>query len=132
MRRLRGTRSPSSFLPAAPLLDAPFPPQGPSGQVPPLRWYYEALRLPAGPPARWLIAAVFHSVALASTVPLQCPGFALVGAGTLAPTSLEDLFGLPQARLYWGGDGRVSQVPGGSLCAFAVVFDPGRALAPGH
>ncbi len=108
--------------------DAPFPPQGPSGWVPLLLRYYEALRLPAARPARGF-ATVFHSVALASTVPPPVSRSSLpASAETQHPRAWRIWVGLPRAQALRGGDGRVSQVPRGSLLRVRHALRPRSSL----
>ena len=96
----------------------------PARPVPRLRRYYGALRLPAVLPGR-----------------LRCPS--PVGDRPVRLCSLRSarrrpaawsfavgqLHGHPLLRI---GNGRVSQVPGESSCAYALLSDPGGTGAPGH
>ena len=83
----------------------PFPPQGPFGMVPLARRYYETLRLPTA----HFAALCFLRLA----IPSLRPSFVPDGPGHEAVDHLE-LVSRVSGR-HFDGDGRVSQVPGGTL-----------------
>src|ERR1700693_4931464 len=98
------------------------PSTGSLGLVPPLLRYYQALRLPAALPRRFVaFAPRYRRCAL---------GFAPAGArrSTHRPGVVT---GLPTTGSFDGND-RTSQAPGGPLYERALLSDPGGTSALGH
>jgi len=108
--------SPSSFPPAVPCADAPFPPQGPVGSVPLLPRYYEAFRLPDDPPARLRCLRRRGTTATRLSLPWRS------GAH---PPRARVVHRLPQPATRRGVV-RASQVPGEPSCGRALLSDPGE------
>jgi hypothetical protein len=105
--------------------EPPFPPPGPSGSVPRLPRYYEGSLTPRHPS---------HRARFPSPGGTACAAARFAPADCGRPRPRAWIFGHPESSpaCFFGGDGRASQVPGGTLWTYAVLFDPGRALAPGH
>src|ERR1700694_4841820 len=98
------------------------PSTGSLGLVPPLLRYYQALRLPAALPRRFVaFAPRYRRCALGFA--LRAQGAALTGQGLFT--------GLPTTGSFDGND-RTSQVPGGPLYERALLSDPGGTSALGH
>ncbi len=121
LRRCWGSMSPSSFPPAVPCSDAPFPPQGPVGSVPLLPRYYEAFRLPDDPPARLRCLRRRGTTATRLSLPWRS------GAH---PPRARVVHRLPQPATRRGVV-RASQVPGEPSCGRALLSDPGETPGPG-
>jgi hypothetical protein len=104
-------------------LHPPSPSQGPPGRVPLLLWYYEGVRLPV-PLSPRLVAFAwrYHGLRLSfrclrSRTPNR-------GPGVQHPVPIPEI--MPMEA------GRASQVPEESLCAYALLSDPGRTDSTGH
>jgi len=95
-----------------------------AGYVPRLHHYYEVLRLPAAHPA--LLRC------LRSAVPSPRRSFAPTGPGAIRRPGGFGCGTPSTPLLLTDGDGRISQVPGEPLCAYALALDPGRTDATGH
>jgi hypothetical protein len=101
-----------------PPLGAPFPPQGPRGTSSPGSQVLRDAPTSCRPSrlASFSFARRYQPVRLRSSLT----------SARRRPTRLE-LCGLAApARLLRTGDDRISQVPGGPLCAYALFMDPGR------
>jgi len=98
-------------------LAAPFPPPGPPRRVPRLRRYYGAVRLPGSLSPRFVsFAWRYQALCLSFRSPQsRSPNR---GPGVRQPVSRPVRKRLETIR--------VSQVPGESSCAYALLFDPGR------
>jgi hypothetical protein len=109
---------PPSFPSSVPYLGLPFPPRGPVGTVPPLRRYYERLRLPGFHPASLRFPSLGgsqrRSVVRSRGGRARRPrAWASTGCPTVHRWRSQDLSGS------WG-----------SLCALAALSDPGPTSAP--
>lgn len=91
---------------------------GSLGRLSPLPRYYWLLRLPTAIPLRFGLPSARRY--LARHLRSRAGARILLGPEACSP-------GAPAGRL---GDGRISQVPGESSCAFALPSDPGRASVP--
>jgi hypothetical protein len=98
------------------------PSTGSLGSVPPLHWYYEALRLPAA------LRASLRFLRFA--LPSCALSFAPRGARRSAHGP-GVIYRIPQTG-FIDGDDRISQVPGGPRYERAVLSDPGGTAALGH
>ena len=114
--------SPASFPSSGLMARRPLPSAGSLGSVPPLRRYYEALRLPAARPAalRCLRLAVSRSHPRFAPVAAGCAGR---GPGVGHPVA--------PAGTCREGDG-ASQVPGEPRVSVPCSPTPAGPRAPGH
>ena len=104
----------------SPRRGTPLAPRGPGGPVPPLLSYYGVLRLPA------IHLAALRFLRLA--IPLLRPWFVPSGPGR--GTADQPGVGKPVSPAGWvSGNGRVSQVPRGSLVIIRPALRPRRDLA---
>src|ERR1700694_5347753 len=90
---------PPLFPPVIPRSGARFPPRGPSGSVPPLPQYYQALRLPTVHPAalRFLRLAVLPLRSVLRSQWLRTPGHWAWGCSTVSPhRSCRETIGPPR------------------------------------
>ena len=110
-----------SFPPPVPPAGAPFPPRGRVGSIPPLRRYYETLRLLAvHPPALRCLRPAVPSEHLPASL-RRTPGAASTASGVVSrcppPGGLSD------------GDDEASRVPGKPTRTHATRSDPGEVAA---
>ena len=98
----------------------PFLLKVPSGLVPLIPRYYESLRLPTARLFRVYSFPLKYRSAPVSSLPCR---------GKCRPTWARGCSPVPHPGSL-SGNGRISQVPEGPLCLHAVLFDPGRILAP--
>ncbi len=99
-------------------LHPPSPSQGPPGRVPLLHRYYEGVRLPV-PLSPRLVAFAwrYHGLRLSfRSLRSRTPNR---GPGVQHPVPIPEKT-MPMEAV------RASQVPEESLCAYALLFDPGR------
>ena len=109
-----------SFPPTVPPAGAPFPPRGLVGSIPPLRRYYETLRLLAAHPPRFVaFARRYHPSTCGSL--RRTPGATSTASGVVSrcprPGGLSD------------GDDEASRVPGKPTRTHATRSDPGEVAA---
>jgi len=108
--------SPSSFPRSSPLLGARFPPRGPVGMVPPLRRYYQALRLLPAHPAS--LGSPRSAVPRGGGVQIsQVPGESLPACRDLRPR--------------WSGDAQVGRAAPWCLPCFQARRLPQERLFRG-
>ena len=108
------------FPPTVPPAGAPFPPRGLVGSIPPLRRYYETLRLLAAhPPARRCLRAA---------VPSEHLRFAPSDAGATS-TASGLVSRCPRPGGLYDGDDEASRVPGKPTRTHATRSDPGEVAA---
>ena len=110
-----------SFPPPVPPAGAPFPPRGLVGSIPPLRRYYETLRLLAvHPPALRC---------LRPAVPSEHLRLRSVGRQGAASTASGLVSRCPPLGGLYDGDDEASRVPGKPTRTHATRSDPGEVAA---